>query len=486
MSNWRFRGAVRTAAAVAACALAAACSEHTDAPMAPSTAAKPSMVREQESVDELTQMVARALRDPALRQRVFEDLRASRFSREHKLDFRAYLRGQGGGAMLLERLAAEKPGMPAGARPTDVGAAVLNMVGSIRRLEFYMPVPEHRAAWTGGPDLIVASQIAKNATPVGYRLDGTPVALTNDAPPATPVLVLVTQENSFKSPLPVQFANADDNGGRALGTLARPGETNIRSRARFADGSLIGGPRGMIAADPGCDPTTAIVECPTDGGGGGGYTPPPSYPAGVYLDATHMVDLKEPWSRGDAEVEVFVVGPTYNPTSQGEIISCSGQGASGVKHFDQNANDWTHSSWGVEGQLLSKAEVSQYYTVYAAPFSLQMWEDDDTACEIVFSDRSQLNQLFDNLRAAQRATTLIMQVLTSHILINPATGNAIRNSVGAMFQSDDDFLGNVVYRPNSSRTDSYGDTFVDADVIGSNMASDGWITIRTSDTDHAH
>lgn len=487
MSKWKFPRGARTTAALFACALAAAaCAEHADTPLAPATPAAPALSAKQAEVNELTRMVAVALNDPQLRQRVFDDLRASRFSREHKLEFRAYLRGQGAGGLLLDRLAAEKTTRTPGAQLTDMRQAVLSTASSIPPLEMYMPVPEHRAAWTGGPDLIVASQIVKDADPVGYRLDGTEVQLSNDTPPATPVLVLVTQENPFTRPMPAQYANADDQHGRALGTLATPGETNIRSRARYADGSVISKPRSMIAADPGCDPSTAITECPVDGGGGGASAP--SYPAGVYLDATHMTDLRESWPRGDAEVEVFVIGPTYYPTSQGEIIACAGQNGSGAKYFDQNANDWTHSSWSVEGQLLSKDEVNRYYTIYAAPWSIQMWEDDDTGCEIVYSGRSTLEQLFDNLRAAQRATTLIMSVLspTGHITIDPGLGNAIRNATGAMFQSDDDFLGNVVYRPNTSRTDYYGDTFVDADVYRENMTYQGWVTIRTSDTDHVH
>ncbi|HSU15934.1 hypothetical protein [Longimicrobium sp.] len=485
MSKWKFPRPARTAAVLAACALAAACADQADTPLAPTTAPAPAISPEQEAATELTRMVAVALRDPELRQRVFADLRSSRYSREHKLELRSYLRGQGGGALLLDKLAGEKATRAPGAGATDPRAAVLQMVGTIRPLEFYMPVPEHRAAWTGGPELIVASQIVKDAAPVGFDLSGSPVTLNNDTPPATPVLVLVTQENAFTQPMPAQFSNADDQGGRSLGTLARPGEKNIRSRSRFSDGSEIEGPRAMIA--PGdCDPTTAITECPTDGGGGGGGISAPSYPAGVYMDATHMSDLRESWPRGDAEVEVFVIGPTLYADSQGEKIACAGQNGSGAKYFDQNANDWTHSSWSVQGQLLTKAEVSAYFSVYSAPWSIQMWEDDDTACDIVYSGRSTLNQLYDNLRAAQRATTLLLQVATGHILINPATANALRNLTGAMFQSDDDFLGNIVYRPNSSRTDYYGDTFVDADVYREDMTYNGWVTIRTSDTDHVH
>jgi hypothetical protein len=130
--------------------------------------------------------VAVALQNADLRRLVFEELSASPY-REHKLHFAGFVRGRG--AQLLERVAAVRH---------RTANAVLTSLDSVADVEFYMPVPEHLAAWRGDTNLIVVAQLGDEATPVGFTLSGHPVpGLSPDIPPATPALVLVPVETDF-------------------------------------------------------------------------------------------------------------------------------------------------------------------------------------------------------------------------------------------------------------------------------------------------
>lgn len=99
-----------------------------------STDGKPT---EQGAHDELIRIAAVALRDPDLRQRVRNDLQNLGVTREYKLHFGQYLQGSSGGVLLAA--------MAAGSNRTRED--VLALLAGVRPLEFYMPVPEHRAIW---------------------------------------------------------------------------------------------------------------------------------------------------------------------------------------------------------------------------------------------------------------------------------------------------------------------------------------------------
>ena len=73
-------------------------------------------------------------------------------------------------------------------------------------LEIYFPVPGHRAAWTGGADILVASAREDHEAPVAYDVKGRRQVLSPDAPPSTPVLAIVPVETDFGPEGPVAFA----------------------------------------------------------------------------------------------------------------------------------------------------------------------------------------------------------------------------------------------------------------------------------------
>jgi hypothetical protein len=414
------RGCLLVLALGASAGLAGCSSDAPTNPSTPTPAERPAASRDRErtTVSALARSVALALRDPAVRQKLKNDLRESRFTREHKLELATYVHG--GGATLLNsmvRAAGETP------------AAVNDRLRSVRSLEIYFPVPAQRESWTGGDDLIVAAQLSDGDEPVGYRLNGTPVELTLDHAPATPTLVIVGAETDFRHPLGHEWVNRADAKGDAIGSYVR-----VASR-----------PNGMMA-DPCADPTLlddpSVCQEPTS-------PPPATYPSGLYISHTNIPDLKESWPRGDPELEVFLIGPTANPDNDGEKLSCSGQGAGGYKHFDQNSQYYSAPYWSVEAQLYTRAELDNYATVYNKPFEVQFWEDDQDACEIVTDQRSQLQQLVDNLTAVYQISAIVVHMWETRTITAGAI-NAIRGRLAATWENNDDFVGLARVTPGTN------------------------------------
>jgi hypothetical protein len=139
-----------------------------------------------EGMGRLARRVALALQDEALRQRVFDALQASDIP-ENKLHFRTLLGDDDVGLRQSIRVA------------SSLQEGALNAsLDSLVDLEFYVPVAEHRAAWTGDEDVIVVSFPDDDGSqPVGFDLQGRPVALTAEAPPSIPALVLTPVETDF-------------------------------------------------------------------------------------------------------------------------------------------------------------------------------------------------------------------------------------------------------------------------------------------------
>ena len=61
------------------------------------------------------------------------------------------------------------------------------------------PVPAHRAAWSGGEDILVATAREDGEAPVAFDMRGRRRLLDADARPATPVLAVVPVETDFSS-----------------------------------------------------------------------------------------------------------------------------------------------------------------------------------------------------------------------------------------------------------------------------------------------
>ena len=266
----------RRCCAIALLVAVAACSDR-DAPTSPTSssapaaspaALTPSAAGEREARERLARRLALALADPAFRTSVRAQLEGSTV-REHKVHFQRFLEGNGSSA--LHGLA----------RVTrDVESNIQADADQSVPLELYFPVPEHRARWDGGPDLLVATEREDGEAPVAFDTHGRRQVLSATRPPTTPVLALVPLETNFDA-------------------LAAP-----------------------------------FLCCAT----GGGTTSP----SGLYMTASHFVQDFEGWLKGSPEYEIHILGQS-GQTDSLTSYQCAGEHAGGYYAFDQNALDWTGS-----------------------------------------------------------------------------------------------------------------------------------------------
>lgn len=162
----------------------AACSDSAQAPF--QTAETPVLAQNTEipAGQRVAQLVALALREPSARG-IFYRATSSSPVKEGKLFLSGFLGGEG------------TPMLQAMARAGGITAAdVQALVAQTGPVEIYLPVEAHRAAWTGGDNVIVAYAERDREQPYGFALNGSRVELSIDEAPATPTVV-VTYAESF-------------------------------------------------------------------------------------------------------------------------------------------------------------------------------------------------------------------------------------------------------------------------------------------------
>ncbi len=352
----------------------------------------------------MTRDVAVALKDPVVRSRVYDALRASPYA-EQKLHFRRLLTGPS--RDLLNHVAAAGRG---------TAAEVLARLDSLVDIEFYMPVPEHREKWQGGEDLIVVSSLMEYGEMAGFDLDGRPVrGLTENAPPATPVLVLVPAETDFGPERPVSYATCGDD----------------------------------------CDPPCTGAGC--GGCADGCPPPPPPRPTpGVWMVSSHILNLQESWVRGSPEIEVFLIGRT-GTSGSGASHSVGGTAHEDAswseRRFDQDGHWWWAGS-GSNGVLVApETDIDFIKSQYPLgtpdderPFTIAVWEDDHVRGAIYDPDRTYPS-------AVLATTSLLPAVQLGLIAGNPSTLAGVFFGAGFLvllydlndlFNNPDDFIGIAV------------------------------------------
>jgi hypothetical protein len=242
------------------------CTDH-GGPDLPAESAQASREAPTAARERLARRIALALADDGFRSQLKRDLDRSPV-RENKLHFQRYLASSSARATsTIARLAGET-------------SSVVEL--DARRspaLELYLPVPAHRAAWTGDDRILVATTGDEREPPVAFSLKGERFLLSPTSPPDIPVLALVPAETDFD---------------------------------RVAGPRLQGGPSG------------------------GGSTPPP----GLYMTNSHLVETFESWVKGAPEIEVHVLGQAGGTDSL-TSYSCAGGTAAGYYYFDQNTLDWS-------------------------------------------------------------------------------------------------------------------------------------------------
>jgi hypothetical protein len=218
--------------------------------------------------EQLARRVALALRDERFRSQLKQDLGRSPV-REGKLHFQRYLASARGRARSeIARITGE------------TSEAIALDASRASALELYLPVPEHRARWTGDENILVATTDDEHQSPVAFSPKGERFVLSPTTPPDVPVLALVPAETDFDRP------------GRQAGFLG--------------------------------------------GSDGGGSTSP----AGLYMTNSHLVETFESWVKGAPEIEVHMLGQAGKSDSL-STYSCAGGAAAGYYYFDQNSRDWS-------------------------------------------------------------------------------------------------------------------------------------------------
>jgi hypothetical protein len=362
---------------------------------------------ERAAIDRLARRLARALADPEFRQMVKTELDRSPF-REHKLPLQRFL------------AASEHWALKEVARLNAVPERVLQSeANEAIPLEFYFPVPAHRAAWTGGADLLVASAREDHEAPVAYDVAGRQQLLSPDRPPGTPVLAVVPVETDFD---------------------------HVHEAGRMECTEACGG-----------------------GGGGstGGTTSPP---AGMYMTYSHFVQDFEGWLKGDPEYEIHIMGQ-LGTTDSLKDYQCAGAAAGGYYHFDQNNLDWKGSVL-----LFTQAQLNNYKTAHPNQnFRIIALEDDDAGC-VVKLDASRFKNFittfqaqYPNLTGAKdTANTLSKWVKRANAL------QKILSAAYSFITTHDDLIGNAV------EDVVLGQTYPGANWIvkGESNATNGWIKLE--------
>jgi hypothetical protein len=356
-------------------------------------------------MDRLAQRLARALADAQFRAYIKGELDRSPFV-ENKLGLQTLL-SQSNRRVLrdIARLTGEHE-----------SAVELDAKNAIP-LEIYFPVPAHRARWTGGPDVLVASAREDRDAPVAYNVKGRRQVLSADVPPDTPVLAIVPVETDF-------------------------------------------GPRGTIsyAVDPPPPPPPPPV-------------PPPTPPPGLYMTYAHFVQDFEGWFKGSPEYELHILGQAGTSDSLTDY-QCAGEPAGGYYRFDQNSLNWS-------GRVLlfSQTQLNAYRAAHPSQnFRIIALEDDDTGCRIKF-DANRFRNLQNTLQAQYPDLTGGKDTSSSTLGRYIKRANALQKILRAAYSfitTQDDLIGNAVEDVVVGR--SYpGANWI---VKGENNVTNGWIKLE--------
>jgi hypothetical protein len=367
-------GLLAWAATLAACDRPAPTAGNEEATLAPATTQS---TQERDAMDRLARRLARALADPAFRTYVKDQLERSPFV-EHKLQLQRFLRSSG------------RQALKAVARLNATTEAIVEVEANRAiPLEFYFPVPAHRAAWSGGPDILVASAREDRDAPVAYDVNGRRQVLSPDAPPATPVLAIVPVETNF-------------------------------------------GPDGLTANQ--VDPIPPPPPPPPP-------LPPPQPPAGLYMTYSHFVQDFEGWFKGSPEFEIHILGQS-GATDSLRDYQCAGEPAGGYYRFDQNSLNWSGSVL-----LFSQSQLNSYKTAHPNQnFRVVALEDDDTGCVIKF-DANRFKNLILTMQAQYPNLTGAKDTTGSTLIRYVKRANALQKILSAAYSfitTQDDLIGNAI------------------------------------------
>jgi hypothetical protein len=235
----------------------------------------------------------------------------------------------------------------------DRQESVVRLASDLPAMELYMPVRAHRQTWTGEP-VLVAVQMEEKEAPTAYNEKGDSVVLSLTAPPSVPTFVIVPAEANYSLSGPASAAHV----------------SRSRTKVNCGEGSL------LCAASP-PPQASGVVQ-----GHAATRSIGPEDPEGLYMTYSNVSDLKEPWTKGDPEIEAHVFAHVSGAPagSLSDVSSvCSGQESAGLKYFDQNDHTWSG-----EVLVISNADMESLGTMpgdTTRGFQVVLEENDDVYCE---------------------------------------------------------------------------------------------------------
>ena len=355
---------------------------------------------ERAALTKITRLVALAMDNQPTRQQLKRDMRAAPF-REHKLQLTTYLQSKEGRTLLDQMVASD------GETERDL----LATLASVRPLELYMPVRKHRESWTGNEDVLVVSQLGESERIVAFDAAGREVALDRNAAPAEPALSIVPVETRFDRPMPAGSKNVRDQNGNAIGTL-----------------------------EPMDVKGSSLIACSAECGGGGSGSSTSSIAPGLYLEFSRILDVKEPWTRGEPEIEVHIQGPVNAGSPRaGEDLSCSGEHAYQYsKVFNQDGGFW-------EGRvmLFSRDETNAFISKFNQGFHVLFWEDDNDPCTLKLDSNTLVGVLTSTAAATSTVAIKVIPGATPVVVAAVFLGSFFA-SAGDWLLTNDDFVGAAV------------------------------------------
>jgi hypothetical protein len=410
-------------AAVALLALAAACADQEPTAAGPggteAAETDPGEGRSESArAERLARRLALALADSAYRAELHAELQRSPVA-EQKLHFQRYVAGAGGRA-------AERIATVTGAAAEDVTAEALGAVP----LELYLPVPAHRAGWTGGDDLLVATALGDHDVPVAFDPSGRRVLLDPEQPPATPVLALVPVETDFDAAL--------------------TGGANAECQDCGGDGGGTGGTGG--------DGTSSLVG------------------AGIVMTYATFVEDFEGWLKGAPEFEIHIMGPnSATDTSTARSIQCIGERADIGYRWNMDNLTWTGAV-----RLFSDLQLAAFERNYPGrAFMITAIEDDDEPC-VIKADRDLAAALLKATRLAydEYNGAKDKPVLTpggfERMLKAGKAGVALLSAVASLIKTNDELIGVAVADSVAGRFHSKANWTVQ----NKDLRSNGWLKLE--------
>jgi hypothetical protein len=337
----------------------------------------------------LARRFAQALRDDGFRGAVYRALSESP-ERESKVHLQRFL---GGSESPGRRRLAELNGEDVAAVGADLDASPA--------IEIYLPVPEHRRGWQGGPEVLVATAESDRDAPVAFDARGRRQLLDPLRPPVELVIALGRAESAF--------------GATALAA------------------------------------STCLMNCGGDPLSGGG-TPSVVSP-GLYMTYASFTQTFEGWLKGSPEFEVHILGQDGGSAAM-KSYQCAGAQAGGPYQYDQNDKQWSGSVL-----LFSQAQLDAFKAAHPNhSVRVFLLEDDDGACQIKM-DSTRVAGLFKQLQTAYGTLTggKDDKLISLKTFTKAASLLNLFKSGWSAITTQDDLIGNAIedvvareYFPNAN------------------------------------